>query len=197
MSATRNMRLIGATAALCVMTLAGCDTPSGATATTAPPTTIAATTGAAHRPDIKIGRISDQRLANALVEVQAKQRRGQRVWCVPFARELSGINLFGNARTWWNQARGKYARSNEPEVGAVMSFLPTRKNPNGHVAVVSQKLSERQVRLDHTNWQRNRVSRGMLAVDVSPANDWSMVRLESTPGQLGAQYPVQGFILPN
>lgn len=184
MSATRKMRLLGATAALCIMTLAGCDTPPAATAT-------------AQHPDIKIGRISDERLANALVEVQRKQSKGQRVWCVPFARELSGINLFGNARTWWGQARGKYARSNEPEVGAVMSFLPTRKNPNGHVAVVSQKLSERQVRLDHTNWQRNRVSRGMLAVDVSPTNDWSMVRLESTPGQLGAQYPVQGFILPN
>lgn len=197
MSATRNMRLIGATAALCIMTLAGCDTPSGTTAPNASAPNAAAVVSSAHKPDIKVGRISDQRLANALVEVREKQSRGQRVWCVPFARELSGINLFGNARTWWNQAKGRYARSKEPEVGAVMSFMPTRKNPNGHVAVVSQKLSERQVRLDHTNWQRNKVSRGMLAVDVSPANDWSMVRLESTPGQLGAQYPVQGFILPD
>ncbi|MTH35367.1 CHAP domain-containing protein [Paracoccus limosus] len=173
---------MAATAALCLTTLAGC-------ATTTP------TQNAG--PDIRMGRISEDRLTNALVEVQRKQKTGQRVWCVPFARDLSGINLFGNARTWWDQARGKYARSNEPEIGAVMSFLPTRKNPNGHVAVVSQMVSDRQVRLDHSNWQRNRVSRDMLAVDVSPANDWSMVRLESAPGQLGAKYPVQGFILPD
>lgn len=182
MSAFRTCRLLGLATALCLTTLAGCAT-----------TTQTAQTG----PDIRMGRISEDRLANALVEVQRKQNRGQRVWCVPFARDLSGINLFGNARTWWSQAKGRYARSNEPQVGAVMSFLPTRKNPNGHVAVVSQTLSDRQVRLDHSNWQRNRVSRDMLAVDVSPANDWSMVRLESSPGQLGAQYPVQGFILPN
>lgn len=178
----RKFRIIGAVAVLCVMSMAGC----------APQTRTISS-----NPDIAVGRISEERMANALVEVQRKQSRGQRVWCVPFARDLSGIDIRGNARTWWAQARGKYARSNEPSVGAVMSFLPTRKNPNGHVAVVSQKLSDRQVRLDHTNWERNKVSRDMLAVDVSQANDWSMVRLESSPGRLGAQYPVQGFILPN
>lgn len=180
MFALRKFRIFGALAALCVMTLAGC-APQPQT----------------QGPDITIGRISEDRLANALVEVQRKQSRGQRVWCVPFARDLSGIDIRGNAKTWWEQARGKYDRSKEPKVGAVMSFVPTRKNPNGHIAVVSQTLSERQVRLDHTNWERNKVSRNMLAVDVSKANDWSMVRLESTPGQLGSQYPVQGFILPN
>lgn len=182
MSAPCKFRSLAVMTALCLTSLAGCAT-----------TPTSRTVG----HDITIGRISEDRLTNALVEVQRKQSKGQRVWCVPFARDLSGVNLFGNARTWWSQAKGKYARTSEPAVGAVMSFLPTRKNPNGHVAVVSQTLNERQVRLDHTNWQRNRVSRDMLAVDVSKANDWSMVRLESAPGQLGAQYPVQGFILPN
>lgn len=182
MFALSKLRILGASAALCVMTLAGCATQPQATGS---------------GPDITVGRISEERLTNALVEVQRKQSRGQRVWCVPFARDLSGIDIRGNAKTWWAQARGKYARSNEPAVGAVMSFLPTRKNPNGHVAVVSQKVSDRQVRLDHTNWERNQVSRNMLAVDVSQKNDWSVVRLESQPGQLGSQYPVQGFILPN
>lgn len=31
--------------------------------------------------------------------------------CVPFARQLSGIRIFGDARTWWNQAQGRYLRS--------------------------------------------------------------------------------------
>lgn len=181
MFATRKLRITGAAALLCLMTLAGCATEPRASTS----------------PDIKIGRISEDRLANALLEVQRKQSKGQRVWCVPFARDLSGIDIYGNAKTWWAQAKGRYARSREPAVGSVMSFMPTRRNPNGHVAVVSSMVSDRQVRLDHTNWQRSKVSRDMLAVDVSQANDWSMVRLESVPGQLGAQYPVQGFILPN
>ncbi|MFY8142871.1 MAG: CHAP domain-containing protein, partial [Caulobacter sp.] len=28
--------------------------------------------------------------------------------CVPFARLMSGIQIFGDARTWWSQAAGKY-----------------------------------------------------------------------------------------
>ena len=28
--------------------------------------------------------------------------------CVPFARLISGIQIFGDARTWWGQATGKY-----------------------------------------------------------------------------------------
>ncbi|SMO98112.1 CHAP domain-containing protein [Paracoccus laeviglucosivorans] len=182
MFALRKFRIAGAIAAVCVATLAGCATEP---------------TASSGKPDISIGRISEDRLANALVEVQRKQSKGQRVWCVPFARDLSGIDIRGNAKTWWEQAKGRYGRSQEPAIGSVMTFKATRKNPNGHVAVVSQMLSERQVRLDHTNWERNRVSRDMLAVDVSQKNDWSVVRLESAPGQLGAQYPVQGFILPN
>lgn len=182
MFATKKLRAVGAISALCVLTLAGCATEHASIST---------------KSDISIGRISEDRLTNALLEVERKQTRGQRVWCVPFARDLSGIDLYGNAKTWWAQAKGRYTRSNQPQIGSVMSFAATRKNPNGHVAVVSKMLSDRQVRLDHTNWQRNKVSRDMLAVDVSKDNDWSMVRLESVPGQLGSQYPVQGFILPN
>ena len=28
--------------------------------------------------------------------------------CVPFARLVSGIQIFGDAWTWWSQAAGKY-----------------------------------------------------------------------------------------
>ena len=36
----------------------------------------------------------------------------------------------------------------------------------------------------------------MVAVDVSPKNDWSAVRLESNRGSLGSVYPIKGFIYP-
>ncbi|MFN3286808.1 MAG: CHAP domain-containing protein, partial [bacterium] len=28
--------------------------------------------------------------------------------CVPFARMISGVQIFGDAWTWWKQAAGKY-----------------------------------------------------------------------------------------
>ena len=30
--------------------------------------------------------------------------------CVPYARQVSGIRIFGDAHTWWGQAEGRYAR---------------------------------------------------------------------------------------
>jgi len=146
--------------------------------------------------DVTLGHISPERMSLALLEVKTKQTHGARVWCVPFARTLSGVQILGNAKDWWGKAQGHYARGRTPTPAAVMSFKATRKNPNGHVAVVSKVVSQREVLLSHANWDRNRVSIDMAAVDVSPKNDWSSVRLESAPGQLGAAYPVNGFIYP-
>ncbi|MTH79863.1 CHAP domain-containing protein [Paracoccus aestuariivivens] len=146
--------------------------------------------------DVSIGRISPERMSLALLEVKKKQHRGSRVWCVPFARTLSGIEIMGNAKDWWGKANGHYARGLTPVPASVMSFKATRKNPNGHVAVVSKVISARKVLVSHANWSRNRVSIDMAAVDVSPRNDWSEVKLESSPGHLGASYPVNGFIYP-
>lgn len=134
--------------------------------------------------------------AMALREAGSKRSRGQRVWCVPFARTASGINLQGNAKTWWHKAAGIYARGNAPRVGSVMTFQETRKLPLGHVAVVSQVVSPRKILIDHANWQRNKVSLGMAVVDVSPDNSWSAVRVESQPNTFGRVYPVKGFIYP-
>jgi hypothetical protein len=36
--------------------------------------------------------------------------------CVPFARALTGVTIFGDAHTWWNQAEGKYQRGNRLSV---------------------------------------------------------------------------------
>ena len=141
--------------------------------------------------------IDPNREALALREVSAKHAKGVRVWCVPFARDLSGIEIRGNANTWWGQAEGQYARGQEPRVGAVMTWKATSRNPRGHIAVVSEIISDREIRVDHANWNRNKVSQGMRVIDISDAGDWSAVKLESAPDAFGSVYPIQGFIYPN
>lgn len=133
----------------------------------------------------------------AIHEAQAKRALGHRVWCVPFARTASGVQIRGNANTWWSQAAGVYERSKQPHVGAVMAFAATGGMPMGHVAVVADVLSDREIRIDHANWERNKVTLGMSVIDVSDKNDWSRVRVESNPGQYGKVYPINGFILPD
>lgn len=123
--------------------------------------------------------------------------------CVPFARAESGVEIFGNAETWWHQAAGKYDRGTEPRVGAVMAMPGTRAMPLGHVAVVTRIVSDREIRISHSNWspiggRRGQVERDVRAIDVSAAGDWSQVRIWYAPiRDLGLRAnPVQGFIYP-
>lgn len=132
----------------------------------------------------------------AVEEAHAKRARGERVWCVPFARTMSGVEIRGNAETWWAGAEGIYDRGHEPQVGAVMVFSGTRKLSMGHVAVVSEIISDREIKIDHANWKRNQVSLGMSVIDVSKAGDWSTVQVAYDPGQYGRDYPISGFIYP-
>jgi hypothetical protein len=117
--------------------------------------------------------------------------------CVPYARAQSGIEIRGNAGTWWAQAEGRYNRGNEPRLGAVMVLAPSRAMPIGHVAVVAEIVDDRTVYLNHANWSGpGRIERRALAVDVSPNGDWSAVRVWHGPsGSLGLRTnPVFGFI---
>ncbi len=121
--------------------------------------------------------------------------------CVPFARAASGVELFGNAHSWWDQAAGRYERGQRPAVGAVMAMAPTRAMPLGHVAVVAKVINDREILIDHANWsringRRGQVERGVRAVDVSAAGDWSAVRVwYASSGDLGLRSnPVRGFI---
>lgn len=123
--------------------------------------------------------------------------------CAPFARAESGVQLFGNAKSWWGQAAGTYARGNEPRQGAVLAFASTSSMPMGHVAVVRKVLNDREIMIDHANWspiggRRGQVERNVRVKDVSSANDWSVVRVWYAPiGDLGLRpNPVQGFIYP-
>ena len=134
----------------------------------------------------------------ALMTVAPAQARY--LQCVPFAREVSGIEIRGNANTWWGQAAGRYERGHVPVEGAVMAFKATRGMPIGHVAMVSRIVSDREVLLTHANWsRRGGIERDVRAIDVSPAGDWSAVRVwYAGNGDLGtSSYPLAGFIYPD
>ena len=117
--------------------------------------------------------------------------------CAPYARSISGVDIHGNANTWWTQAAGRYARGKAPKVGAVLSFRSSGRMRLGHVAMVSGVVSDREVRLTHANWSRpGGIERDVRAVDVSAAGDWSMVKVwYAATGGLGTTaYPANGFI---
>ena len=117
--------------------------------------------------------------------------------CAPFARTVSGIEIHGNADTWWGQAVGHYARGHAPRVGAVLAFSATSRMRLGHVAMVSAVVGEREVLLTHANWsRRGGVEHDVRAIDISAAGDWSMVKVWYGPtGGLGTSgYPTHGFI---
>lgn len=121
--------------------------------------------------------------------------------CVPFARMISGVQIFGDAWTWWKQAAGRYETGQTPVAGAVLCFKPTGKMRLGHVAVVSQVLTDRVIQITHANWShingsRGQIERDVTVVDVSPNGDWSQVKVWYDPiRDLGSTtYPVHGFI---
>lgn len=120
--------------------------------------------------------------------------------CVTFARADSGIEITGNANTWWNSAAGIYQRGNRPEPGSVLNFRSNGAMRMGHVAVVNQVVDGRTLIIDHANWggpgaTRGGVSRNISVVDVSPDNDWSAVRVAlGHSGDYGSIYPTFGFI---
>lgn len=125
----------------------------------------------------------------------------QTIQCAPFARMFSGIQLFGAAASWWNQAVGKYLRGNTPEIGAVMVFKAIGSMRSGHVATVTDIVSDRVIKITHANWsvingRRGQVERDVTVVDASPQGDWSRVKVWFAPIQKvgNTAYPVNGFI---
>jgi len=124
--------------------------------------------------------------------------------CVPFAREISGISIRGDAWTWWSAAVGSYDRGQTPRLGAVVVFKKHGSMRHGHVAVVTGVVNSREVLVDHANWGsrrtggRGQIAKGMSVVDISPRNDWSEVRVwNRRSGDYGTRvYPTYGFIYP-
>jgi surface antigen len=118
--------------------------------------------------------------------------------CVPYAREHSGINIRGDAYTWWDKAAGLYARGADPVLGAVIVLNGYSKH-RAHVAVVRKIVSPREIRIDHANWNDDgSIYVNDPVVDVSADNDWTQVKVWNIrTGTWGVRtYHVQGFIGP-
>ena len=118
--------------------------------------------------------------------------------CVPYARQMSGIQLHGEAYSWWEQAAGRYGRGSMPQPGSVLVFRRSARLGSGHVSVVERVVSDREIMVTQANWVPRRVTRDEPVVDISPGNDWSAVRVWWAPSlALGrTEYPTYGFIGP-
>jgi surface antigen len=115
--------------------------------------------------------------------------------CVPYAREVSHIDLSGDAFLWWAEAAGRYARGTAPAEGAVLNFRPIRRMPLGHVAVVTSVIDSRTILVTQANWVPGTITNDVTVEDVSLNNDWSQVQVELGDGEkVGAPYPTYGFI---
>ena len=115
--------------------------------------------------------------------------------CVPYARlapasVFSATPIHGGTRPAGRYARGK-AAGGRLRPGAAQD----QSAAYGHVAVVTQRVNPREIRIDHANWQRGAVITGMPVIDVSPANDWTQLRFWNKDARMwGAIYPAEGFI---
>jgi surface antigen len=153
--------------------------------------------GMMRRIDIFAARLA-MLTALALPAVARAETVGE---CVPFARAMSGIGLYGDAWTWWDQAAGHYARGRAARVGAVLVFRPSGAMRLGHLAVVSRIVGPHIVMVTHANWSRiggvrGQVERDVTMVDVSSGHDWSAVRVwyDTNAALGGSTYPTYGFV---
>jgi hypothetical protein len=123
--------------------------------------------------------------------------------CVPYARRVSGVEIFGDAHTWWDRSVPRYQRGGIPQEGAVLVLSKTKKMTHGHVAVVKDVIDSRQINVTHSNWGNDTKSRralyhSMRVQDISPNNDWTNLRFwNDIDGVFGFPYKARGFIYPH
>ncbi len=117
--------------------------------------------------------------------------------CVPYAQRISGIQIYGDAHSWWDQAAGRYVREPLPQSSSLMVLYGYAGPKRGHLALVTRVVSAREIRVDHANWLNDgNLYLNSPVIDVSPNNDWSIVRVyNNRDGHMGARnYNVRGFI---
>lgn len=123
--------------------------------------------------------------------------------CVSYLKHLTGLDVRGDAWRWWGSAKEfGLSRANAPAAGSVLVLKKTKRLPKGHVGMVAEVVSDREIILDHANWGWSRATRGkvhkaMRVIDVSAKNDWSQLRFMADGAQsFGRVYPAYGFIVP-
>lgn len=119
--------------------------------------------------------------------------------CVPFARQQSGVTIYGDAYTWWDQAAGRYARNYTPATGSILVLDQYAGPRRAHLAVVRTVMGPREIRIDHANWlDEGNIHLDDPVMDVSAENDWTQVKVFNLrTGAWGTRiYHVKGFIGP-
>lgn len=122
--------------------------------------------------------------------------------CVPYARAVSGIQIKGDAWTWWDQADGVYGKGSAPRSGAVLVLGRSDRLSAGHISVVVSVHNSREITVSHTNWgndgsTRRRIYREQSVIDVSSDNDWTAVQFwNPDTGAYGGVYEADGFVYP-
>jgi len=137
------------------------------------------------------------RLPTVVMAVPSVETPLHRLFCVEYARMRSGLAVFGDAKHWWDRARNLYGRMSHPVEKAVMVFTSSKRLKRGHVAVVASIISARQIIVDQANWEnKGEIDHATPVLDVSPANDWSLVRVwDIRSGSFGRHvYAISGFI---
>src|SRR3546814_13417919 len=72
-----------------------------------------------------------------------------------------------------------------PRAGAVLVLGKTGRLRRGHLAVVAEVRSSREIIVHQANWLNGgRIHRYTPVRDVSKNNDWSAVRVWYTPGRV-------------
>jgi hypothetical protein len=135
--------------------------------------------------------------ADLLSSLPVVEKPLKRLYCVQYARLRSGLEIFGDAKQWWGRAKNLYDEFAQPAVNAVMVFSGSQRIRKGHVAVVTQIVSPREIVVDHANWQNHgEIDRNMPILDVSARNDWTQVRVwDVRTHQFGSHvYRISGFI---
>ena len=121
----------------------------------------------------------------------------KKIFCVEYARARSGLSVFGDAKFWWARAKSLYSRFAAPAENAVMVFSGSSRLSHGHVAVVTNIISNREIRVDQANWENHgEIDYATPVLDVSPRNDWSKVRVwNRQSNDFGKHvYAISGFI---
>jgi hypothetical protein len=143
---------------------------------------------------------AERRLPSPVTEGTRVETPDSPLECVPYARTRSGVQLFGNAGTWWVSADGRYTKSRMPLLGSVIVLTGYAGPGRGHVGVVSGMISAREIRIDHANW----LGDGAIylddpVADVSPDNRWTEVRVWNARARSWGTktYLVEGFIGPS
>ena len=117
--------------------------------------------------------------------------------CALYARAQTGVDLYGAAGGWWAEAATRYWRGHVPQVGSILVFKRTGYIPSGHVAVVAQVISAREIIVNQANWYRGMVTPYVPVVDESPNNDWTDVTvMDLGTGKYGRDNPSFGFVYP-